>query len=364
MSSPNDMRNVSITWRVIAVTVVLSLTAMGCSTTTGVGSPDGPDDNPGPGPEPSTDPWSHGVISVQFSEAALRAGALGGQTLHCSGPLHNPSEYEDYVTVYAERPPAMWVFYYSLLDSRFTPAEKLVAIEGHLDEYGGIPFLGISYTSSNPDGSSTGWDGEVAAGDYDAEIRDIAGAIAADGRPAFVRPGFEFNGIWNNYEPATYRDAFIRIRALFLEEGATNAIWVWNAHPAGNVAPFMDFYPGDEFVDWWGINLFGKAFEAANQVAFTGSFIEGAQTRGKPLMLPESIPHKFYLLDNPATWDAWFVPYFDLIQNEDIGAFCYSNRDYTKVPAWSDWGDLRIEQSPLQDEWQAMLDQGWVVNGN
>lgn len=338
---------------------IVGLSAMACSTTAGPDPVTGGEPEPDAGPAP----WSPEAIQVSFSEGALRTGALGGQAIHCSGPLHVPAEYENYVEVFADRPPAMWVTYYSLLDSRFTPAEKLIVFSAHLARYGGIPFVGISYTSTNPDGSSTGWDPQVAAGDFDQEIRNLAGAVAADGRPLFVRPGFEFNGIWNNYQPATYRAAFIRIRTLFLEEGATNAIWVWNAHPAGNVAPFMDFYPGDENVDWWGVNLFGRAFELASQQTFIASFVGGAQARGKPLIIPESIPHKFHLLDDPTTWNAWFVPYFDLIQSEGIGAFCYSNRDYTKVPAWSDWGDLRIEQSPLKDEWEGMLDQGWVATG-
>lgn len=86
------------------------------------------------------------------------------------------------------------------------------------------------------------------------------------------------------------------------------------------------------------------------------------RARGKPTMIPESIPHKFHLLEDPATWDGWFVPCFDLIRSEGIGAFSYSNRDYTQVPAWSDWGDLRIEHSPLKDEWAEMLAQ--AVNGS
>lgn len=358
MNDINGLHRPSPWWPVAFTAGALSLSAMACTAAAGPAT----DDDAGPG-DSGPAPWSHAAISIPFSEGALRSGGLGGRTIHCAGPLHVPSEYEDYVDVYAARPPAMWVTYYSLLDSRFTPAEKLGVLEDQLIEYGGIPFLGISYTSSNSDGSSTGWDPEVAAGDFDAELRAIAVAVAADGRPVFVRPGFEFNGVWNNYQPATYREAFIRIRQLFLEEGAGNAIWVWNAHPAGNVAPFMEFYPGDDQVDWWGVNLFGMAFDSGSQQAFIGAFVDGAESRGKPLILPESIPHKFHLLDDPTTWDEWFVPYFELIEAQGIGAFCYSNRDYTKVPAWSDWGDLRIEQSPLADEWAAKLDEGRVVNG-
>jgi len=338
--------------------LIVSLSAMACSQTTGPG--DLVDDDPAAVPEA----WSHAAIHVPFSLSALRTGDLGGMSLHCAGPLHRPSEYQEYVAAFADRPPAMWVDYYSLVDVRFTPAERLALFESNLAEYGGIPFLGISYTSTTPGGAARGWDPEVAAGLFDGEIRQLAGAVARDGRPIFVRPGFEFNGIWNNYQPETYQASFVRIRELFLEEEATNAIWVWNAHPAGKVAPFMAFYPGDEHVDWWGINLFGLAFDSPVEQTFVAEFLAGARTRGKPTMIPESIPHKFHLLDDPTTWDAWFVPYFDLVRSEGIGAFCYSNRDYTQVPAWSDWGDLRIERSPLKDEWAEMLAQTWVASGS
>ncbi|MGH7567128.1 MAG: glycosyl hydrolase [Gemmatimonadota bacterium] len=344
--------------RQFAGIVAISLPALACSHSTGPADPLGPDD-------PSTPPaWSHEAIQIAFSEAALRSGSLGGRSLHCGGPLARTSEYEEYVDAFADRPPVMWVDYYSLVDARFTPAERVALLEGHLAEYGGIPFVGISYTGTGVDGKPRGWDAEVAAGLFDDEIRMIARAVAEDGRPFFVRPGFEFNGTWNAYQPDTYRTSFVRIRTLFLEEGAANAIWVWNAHPAGTVAPFMEFYPGDEHVDWWGINLFGTAFDSAVELAFTAEFLTAAGARGKPAMIPESIPHKFHLLDDPTTWDAWFVPYFDLIESAEIGAFCFANRDYTQVPAWSDWGDLRIESSPLKDEWVEVLGQAWVVNGN
>ena len=91
-------------------------------------------------------------------------------------------------------------------------------------------------------------------------------------------------------------------------------------------------------------------------------FVAAAKARGKPLSIPESIPSTVHLLDDPTTWSAWFTPYFDLIRAEGIAAFCYSNRDYTKVPAWSDWGDLRIERSPLRDAWESVLGEGWVAN--
>ncbi len=312
--------------------------------------------------QPTSDPWSPAAIGISFTVEELRSGAVGERALQCAGPLHQPTEYEEYVEAFSAHPPAMWVTYYSLVDARFTPDEKLAVLEDQLDRYGGIPFLGISYTQKLLDGSHRGWDPEVAAGLFDDEIRAIARAIAEDGRPVLLRPGFEFNGAWNNYKPQSYRAAFVHIRLLFSDEGADNVIWVWNAHPAGKVAPFMEFYPGDDAVDWWGVNFFGQAFDSPSQSAFTAEFVAGAKARGKPLIVPESVPTKTHLLDDPTTWAAWFTPYFDLIRDEGFGAFCYSNRDYTKLPAWSDWGDLRIERSPLGDAWEAVLAESWVAN--
>jgi len=342
----------------IFLSVLLSLAA--CSGRDD--SPLGPDLERDDSVNIPADPWSFATIGTALTLDQLRSGNLGGQTLHCAGPLHEPSEYENYVEAFATHPPAMWVTYYSLVNVRFTPAERLAVLENELARYGGLPFLGISYTEKLSDGSQQGWDSEVAAGLFDGELRAIAKALAKDGRPILLRPGFEFNGAWNGYHPESYRSAFIHIRSIFDNEGADNVVWLWNAHPAGKIAPFMEFYPGDEFVDWWGINLFGNAFDSPTQRAFTGEFIAAAKARGKPLSIPESIPSKTHLLDDPATWSAWFTPYFDLIREEGIAAFCYSNRDYTKVPAWSDWGDLRIERSPLRDAWESVLGEGWVKN--
>lgn len=276
----------------IFLSVLLSLAA--CSGRND--SPLGPDLERDDSVNIPADPWSFAEIGTALTLDQLRSGNLGGQTLHCAGPLHEPSEYENYVEAFATHPPAMWVTYYSLVNVRFTPAERLAVLENELARYGGLPFLGISYTEKLLDGSHRGWDSEVAAGLFDGELRAIAKALAKDGRPILLRPGFEFNGAWNGYHPESYRSAFIHIRSIFDNEGADNVVWLWNAHPAGKIAPFMEFYPGDEFVDWWGINLFGNAFDSPTQRAFTGEFIAAAKARGKPLSIPESIPSKTHLL--------------------------------------------------------------------
>lgn len=76
------------------------------------------------------------------------------------------------------------------------------------------------------------------------------------GRPAFVRIGYEFNGRWNGYVPETYIPAWRRVvaamRAHRLDDVA--AVWCY-ASDIRNLPDLMDWYPGDEWVDWWSIDL-------------------------------------------------------------------------------------------------------------
>ncbi len=81
---------------------------------------------------------------------------------------------------------------------------------------------------------------------------------------------------------------------------------------------------------------------------------QDARSRGKPVIIPESVPIQTFDMQDPQTRSTWFAPYFSLI-NADIKGFCHSNRNYTTIPVWQDWGDLRIEQSVLAPMWAAEL---------
>lgn len=73
--------------------------------------------------------------------------------------------------------------------------------------------------------------------------------------PAYVRIGYEFNGSgWNGYLPASYKTAFQRITNMIRARGLEVAT-VWDCSADGD-ANFMDYYPGDAYVNWWGINVF------------------------------------------------------------------------------------------------------------
>lgn len=204
-----------------------------------------------------------------------------------------------------------------------------------------IPEIGLAMTT---DGTPSGhYEQDVAAGLYDSQIDLFCQGLSQLGHPVFIRIGYEFNGTgWNGYVTNTYKQAFIRItdkiRAMGLE-----AATVWCCAPAGPMNNLMDYYPGDSYVDWWGIDLFNES-ELTLPAAL--SFITNADAHGKPVMIPETTPKNVGVLNGSLSWNTWFKPFFNLIGTySNIKAFCYIDWNWADYPQWADWGDARIEQN-------------------
>jgi beta-mannanase len=92
----------------------------------------------------------------------------------------------------------------------------------------------------------------VVRGDHDAHIRDYARAISGLGHPILFRLAQEMNlHAMEWFGPADrFVAAWVRVRALFDEMGAGNAIWVWCPYVHDrSTARFEPYYPGDDVVD-------------------------------------------------------------------------------------------------------------------
>jgi hypothetical protein len=105
---------------------------------------------------------------------------------------------------------------------------------------------------------------DVVAGRYDRYIRRSAEAVAAWGKPIMLRFAQEMNGRWypwglgvNGNTASDFRQAWHHIFWIFRNHGASNVEWVWSPNEdAGGGHPLAVLYPGDEFVDWVGIDGF------------------------------------------------------------------------------------------------------------
>jgi hypothetical protein len=217
-----------------------------------------------------------------------------------------------------------------------------------------VPQIGLSFNQ----GEAKKQDDEaVGRGDEDWRLEALCAGLRSLGRPVFLRVGYEFNGSWNGYGPAGYVAAFRRVaekvRAAGLEDVAL--VWDWSADAELDaerggarglpVVRYGGFYPGDDVVDWWGVNLFTAESLSAGA---TKSFLEDARRHRFPVMIGESAPRGVPVTLGQVAIDRWYRPYFGLIEGSPgVKAFCYIDWDWSAYPQWASWGDSRVEDDPI-----------------
>jgi hypothetical protein len=100
---------------------------------------------------------------------------------------------------------------------------------------------------------------KIINGNLDATIIARAKASKALGKKFFLDFAAEMNGdeAWNGNNAPQYISAYRHIHDLFVAAGANNVIWAWCPNvtdtPGGNHTT-MDYYPGDAYVDWTGVD--------------------------------------------------------------------------------------------------------------
>jgi len=236
----------------------------------------------------------------------------------------------------------------------------------YVRDAGRIPHLSLSMR----DGYGNPSDVAIAtATAHDAVLDEIGAVIAAYDGPLFVRLGFEFNGAWNGYTPGIYPIAYRKMVDRFRAAGVTQAAYIWCYEPDGpdDFDDVIDgrsaWYPGDDYVDWFGLDLFkAEHFVPPASARQRGTstyersvrFLEMATAHGKPVMLSETAAVKVYVTsdredpqftDGRADWESWFEPFFDFIAHHpQIKGVLYMNQDYrgTAFERKNAWGDARI----------------------
>jgi hypothetical protein len=138
---------------------------------------------------------------------------------------------------------------------------------------------------------------QIAAGAYDGDLRRAAAeAKAMPFGEILIRFGHEMNGNWYGWsgEPAAFVAAWRHVVSLFRAEGATNVKWVWSANVDNGSYPFRAYFPGDEWVDYTGLDGYNwgtagvgvNRWESLAQV-FSSSYAQLTQLSSKPVILTE-----------------------------------------------------------------------------
>jgi hypothetical protein len=100
---------------------------------------------------------------------------------------------------------------------------------------------------------------KIVDGSLDATIMARAKGSKALGKKFFLDFAAEMNGdeAWSGNNASLYVSAYRHIHDLFVAAGAANVVWAWCPNVTdvdGENRHTMDYYPGDSYVDWTGVD--------------------------------------------------------------------------------------------------------------
>jgi hypothetical protein len=202
------------------------------------------------------------------------------------------------------------------------------------------------------------WDVAKKAGngDYDEVIKKYSAWAKSVDRPIYLRIGYEFDGPHNELEPDEYVKAYIHIVDLMRSEGVRNIAFVWHSYasPPFKGYQLSDWYPGDDYVDWVGISIFGHAYGGTDFGPDCEAVLQFAKQHQKPVMIAEANPINGIEKDNPEVWEKWFVNFLSFTYNKNIKAISFINEDWsaTGIAGIADWKDGRLYNNKMiSDAW-------------
>lgn len=171
----------------------------------------------------------------------------------------------------------------------------------------------------------------------------------------------EFDGPHNELDPADYVRAYKRIVDLMRAEGVKNVAFVWHSYIFApyNGNSLSSYYPGDEYVDWVGVSLFGLLYQDAELLEYGDAVLEFAKERKKPVMVAEASPTEGIHPDDLTTWYTWFVNFFSVCYNKNIKAISFINADWERYDFGSliNWKDARLANN-------AQISEAWFLETN
>jgi beta-mannanase len=138
---------------------------------------------------------------------------------------------------------------------------------------------------------------DVVAGRHDAMLRERARAAARLERPVLLDLAAEMNEEegWGGHDPGLYVAFYRHVHDVVAPVAGDRVEWVWapNNVDSPGAPPALDYYPGDAYVDWTGIDGYNwgtedddHAWESFADVM--GPMYEELEPLGKPVIVAET----------------------------------------------------------------------------
>jgi Glycosyl hydrolase family 26 len=190
---------------------------------------------------------------------------------------------------------------------------------------------------------------DVRDGVTDAYIRAFARDVRNYGKPVLITPFVaEFNGAWwwavsPAMNPNLTTDDFVRawrrVVDIFRAVGASNVSWAWivNNYPQPSEEPVIAYYPGDDYVDWIGADIYDTS-----PLHWLNGTYDMAVEHKKPFFLGEfGIRHEFSTLV-PWQQQNWLEAIFNWFETHPaVKLISYFNYCYRAAAAKVKWDPAR-----------------------
>lgn len=194
---------------------------------------------------------------------------------------------------------------------------------------------------------------EINAGTMEKELDNLIIGLKYLGIPVYMRIGYEFNNRYKKYgaeftrDPEGYIACFQKIAGKIKESGLEVAT-VWDAGLSGETQVIENWYPGDEYVDWFGFNPFSDIYNGEHAIII--EMVTAAEERKKPILIGESTP-QWLNGSNTGSLDWFQVLYKMVADRPTIKALGYINWDWDVEDMVAGnlgfgWGDARVEAFP------------------
>jgi len=207
----------------------------------------------------------------------------------------------------------------------------------------------------------------IISGSFDTYISGYATQVKNWGKTLFIRPGHEMNGDWYKYGgqnngggtlngfgdpnkadgPERFIAAYRHIVDIFNNLGVTNVTWVWcpnnGSAPDASWNTYDAYYPGDEYVDWVGMDgyNFGTSQSWSSWVEFFNiynSFYHAMEVYNKPIMIGE-----YASVEDPQN--------VNRKANWITNAYLYTKAVFPKIKAIT-WFHIKKYEGNVQTDWR------------
>jgi hypothetical protein len=249
-------------------------------------------------------------------------------------------------------------------------------------ESGSVPYIRLmlrhqlKYDDNDPTYSLQ----NVIDGQFDADLQAWCADAREFGSPLLVEYGTEVNsdsfvwsGIYNGSGrtdgygdpaipdgPERFRDSYRHIIQTCRDEGAANITWVFHIdslnHPSEDWNRPVNYYPGDEWIDWVGVSIYG---------AYTpgGTFVDIFSLRmdmiyadisefapDKPVIIAEFGSAKNNALADQAQWAEDALSSLDTERYPNLIGFSWWNEHWQNDRFSDNDTTMRVQDNPELEE--------------